>query len=87
MSAAAPLPPPGPRPPHAMNGYSNGASGPGADGWRGSNAGPQIAEITASATEKANEMRGLTVRSLCLVSAAVLTPYRLAIFSNKRGTT
>ncbi|KAK7185756.1 hypothetical protein DPSP01_004339 [Paraphaeosphaeria sporulosa] len=65
MSAAAPLPPPGLRPSYAMNG-----SGHGADGWRGSNAGgaggpfPPIAEITASATEKANEMRSLTIGHL-----------------------
>ncbi|KAL1610632.1 ubiquitin-specific protease doa4 [Paraconiothyrium brasiliense] len=56
-----------------MNVYSNGASGPGADGWRGSDAGgprgaggpfPPIAEITASATDKVNEMRGMTIGHL-----------------------
>jgi ubiquitin carboxyl-terminal hydrolase 8 len=52
-----------------MNGYSNGAHGVGADGWRGSNgtantpsAGPEgpfppYAEIVASATDRADQLK------------------------------
>lgn len=74
MSAAAPLPPPGPRSGNAMNGYPNGAYGPGVDGWRGSDGTseprgpggpfPPIAEISASATEKVNELRQAPVGTI-----------------------
>lgn len=72
MSAAGPLPPPPPgRPPgSSMNGYQNGTNGAnavGSGGWTvndgasdgrgpgGSN--PSVAEISAAASEKVNEMR------------------------------
>jgi ubiquitin carboxyl-terminal hydrolase 8 len=72
MSAAAPLPPPGPTSARAMNGYMNGAHGNGADGSRGSDGAgdprgaggsyPPIAEIVASASET---VEALKHRSVC----------------------
>lgn len=66
MSAAAPLPPPGPPRPNVMNGYPNGPQRASADGYRGSDgagdgrgsggAFPPIAQIAASATNKAREL-------------------------------
>lgn len=74
MSAAAPLPPLGPSTTHAMNGYTNGGYSNGADGQRdGDGAGdprgpggsyPPIAEIVASATDKADALKHHTVPML-----------------------
>ena len=67
MSAAAPLPPSGVSHIHAMNGYTNGAHGVGADGWRGGDGAadprgpvgpyPPISEIVASAGETVEGLR------------------------------
>jgi ubiquitin carboxyl-terminal hydrolase 8 len=71
MSAAAPLPPPGPRTTNAMNGYPHATHGPGADTWRNSDGAgaprgpgparghlyPSLAEIAASASVKVDDMR------------------------------
>ncbi|KAJ4377955.1 ubiquitin-specific protease doa4 [Neocucurbitaria cava] len=69
MSAAAPLPPPGPSPAAPMAGYTNGA-----DGWRGGDGAadprgpagpfPPIAEIAGSATEMAESLRHHSIRLL-----------------------
>ncbi|KAF2472322.1 cysteine proteinase [Lindgomyces ingoldianus] len=87
MSAAAPLPPPGPRPRNAMKGYTNGAHSVGAPGWRAGDWGadgggdgggdgdgggpgaafPSIADITASANEKVNELRHTPIGRLMAV--------------------
>lgn len=70
MSAAAPLPPPGPPPARAMYSVPNGA-GAGADGFRGSDGAgnprgsggqyPPIAEIVASASETMELLRHRSV--------------------------
>jgi hypothetical protein len=67
MSAAGPLLPPGPPRANAMNGYSHGPSGSGPDVHRGGDGAghnrgsgghcPPIAEISASASEKVEELR------------------------------
>ncbi|KAF1976896.1 cysteine proteinase [Bimuria novae-zelandiae CBS 107.79] len=68
MSAAAPLPPAAPFSTRAMKGYPNGAGGSrGSDGAGPRGAGgpyPPIAEITASATDKVNEISGQSVARL-----------------------
>ncbi|KAF2117043.1 hypothetical protein BDV96DRAFT_644478 [Lophiotrema nucula] len=67
MSAAVPLPPPGP--PSGMNGYPHSH-----DGWRGSNgagdgrgtggAHPPLAQIQASASDRVDSMRTLPIQHL-----------------------
>ncbi|KAF1997313.1 cysteine proteinase [Amniculicola lignicola CBS 123094] len=67
MSAAAPLPPPGPRATSAMNGYTHGGHANGADAWRGGGGAgegrapggpfPSVAEIAASVDDRLREMQ------------------------------
>ncbi|PSN75185.1 cysteine proteinase [Corynespora cassiicola Philippines] len=73
MSAAAPLPPPGHAPGNAMNGMNGfphggapvGSGSNGAADSRGSGGSfPPIAEISASASEKVNEMRRYPIGKL-----------------------
>lgn len=73
MSAAAPLPPPGPSPVAVMSGHAaNSVYSNGADGWSGNNGAsgppgpgagsyPPIAEIVGSATETVESLRNHTV--------------------------